>query len=105
MFTKLSNQISQNAYEYQSLPSESAFRILTLLPGEPGSVIHFQLEIGDWNAISNYEAISYAWGDPEDTTECLCSQRPFRITRGLLDALNHFRLKDESRYLWADAVW
>jgi len=90
--------IAKPAYQYIPLPSKSSFRVLELLPGEPGSIIHFKLKDSDWNVITNYEAVSYAWGDPEDTLECLCSQQSFKITGGLHDALDHFRFKDKPRY-------
>ncbi|KAK4496446.1 hypothetical protein PRZ48_012426 [Zasmidium cellare] len=50
-----------------------------------------------------YVALSYCWGDPNDTVPVLVNGQPFHITRNLEAALRQFRSKD-SRLLWADAI-
>ena len=51
-----------------------------------------------------YEAISYVWGDPTETCNITCSGQHLSITRNLYQALRRFRLADQQRTLWADAI-
>ena len=52
----------------------------------------------------SYEAISYAWGDPNNKIEISCNEMPFWITVNLHEALKRFRHEDEPRILWADGL-
>lgn len=51
-----------------------------------------------------YEAISYAWGDPENTMPIFCNGRELGVTVNLIDAFVRVRHPDRPRTLWADAV-
>jgi hypothetical protein len=51
-----------------------------------------------------YEAVSYAWGDQSLRESIICNEQHLSITRSLHAALAVFRLPDEPRTLWADAV-
>jgi Heterokaryon incompatibility protein (HET) len=93
------------SYLYNALPSQSSFRILHLLPGKGTELITYSLHVADWENPSEYEAISYAWGDPHRTLQTICDGKVQQITYNLWQALWHLRLKDRSRCLWADAVW
>jgi len=54
---------------------------------------------------TTYEAISYSWG-PDNATEPIIVNglRRHINPSPLADALRRFRLPEESRYLWADAI-
>ena len=57
------------------------------------------------NRDSEYEAISYAWGERVLTHEVsLPPYGSLNITENLYSALKRFRLRDESRRLWVDAI-
>lgn len=54
---------------------------------------------------SKYEAISYAWGAPVFRRQLTVRGKgTFNITESLHQALQRFRLSDDVRRLWADAV-
>lgn len=94
-------------FKYTTLPTVKMFRVLELLPGENDDPIRFELHNVDWPDCPPYEAISYAWGDVTDTISVYCghNHKPLKVTKNLHNALRHFRLKDKSRTLWADAIW
>lgn len=80
------------------------FRLLTLHPGLPGSVISCELEVVPICMSQPYEALSYVWGDPTVTKEIVLQGSPFRITTNLESALQHLRFADTARCLWVDAI-
>ncbi|PHH84878.1 hypothetical protein CDD83_1229 [Cordyceps sp. RAO-2017] len=91
-------------YDYETLPTPTAFRILELQPAHEGSPISCVLHTIDWPVVPQYEAISYAWGDPEVQASIICHGKRLEITKSLESGLTHLRLQDRSRYLWADAI-
>ncbi|KAF2140741.1 uncharacterized protein K452DRAFT_299457 [Aplosporella prunicola CBS 121167] len=92
-------------YEYEPLSdSKEAFRLLRLLPGPRTDPIQCDLCIEQIEGSPSYEAISYTWGDPNDTAEVLCNGRLLKVTKSLLGALQRFRHQEAPRTVWADAV-
>lgn len=51
-----------------------------------------------------YEALSYVWGDINDTRSIEVEGRSVPITANLHSALRHLRLQDQERILWVDAL-
>ncbi len=97
-----------NPYVYGELPSRSSFRVLELLPCERSEGQHdiaYRLKFADWEDPPSYEAISYAWGDPNDVIPTICNDGILNITKSLHGALSRFRMKNQTRLLWADALW
>lgn len=64
----------------------------------PGLVLHEEQEL------VSYEAISYYWGNPVFDHTINVNGRNFAIMASLHGALQRFRLTDDIRYLWADAL-
>ena len=56
------------------------------------------------NERPSYRALSYAWGDIDDTREILLHGQPFKITASLEKALKQLRRFDRPIILWADAI-
>ncbi|AEO56518.1 hypothetical protein MYCTH_2058464, partial [Thermothelomyces thermophilus ATCC 42464] len=52
----------------------------------------------------SYEAISYHWGDQNDTRVVYCEGKPLRVTVSLYTGLKRLRRQDIVRVFWADAV-
>lgn len=102
--SSLSENPGRPRYQYHELPSRTAFRTLHLLHGNNDDEISFQLQIADWNILTPYEAISYAWGDVNSKTTSICDGQDFMITNNLHDGLRAMRHVNQSRCLWADAV-
>jgi hypothetical protein len=98
-------KVTQDPYYYEALPLAFSFRVLELLPGLPDDAISYELHLVDLTRPPDYEAISYAWGDPMKRVRTLCHNKDLYITRNLQLALLHLRQPDRSRFLWADALW
>ncbi|KAI5865872.1 HET-domain-containing protein [Durotheca rogersii] len=80
------------------------FRTFTLLPGLKEQPLECLLEHGDIAAPPVYDAVSYVWGDPLDSTEIICNGKALTITTGLAAALRHLRSTSARKRLWADAI-
>jgi hypothetical protein len=90
---------------YEPLPPGEFIRVLTLQPGEADEDIECSLEVVDIESSKeSYEAISYVWGDPDNTVDVQCNRLRVPITVSLADALRNFRSTSEPRLLWADAL-
>jgi len=95
----------QNHTIYEPLPVGEFIRVLRLQPGDNDQDIDCSLEIVDIEqSKGSYEAISYVWGDPNDTVNVQCNELRVPITVSLTDALRTFRHTSEPRVLWADAL-
>ena len=53
---------------------------------------------------SQYEAISYCWGDPRQRTAVRLNKQTIEVPISAVEALRQFRLHDRDRLLWIDAV-
>ncbi|KAI4638359.1 hypothetical protein J4E93_010159 [Alternaria ventricosa] len=90
---------------YEPLPAGEFIRVLKLQPGDTDHDIKCSLEIVDLEqSKGSYEAISYVWGDPNDTIDVQCNGQRVPITLSLADALRNFRHTSEPRLLWVDAL-
>lgn len=93
------------SYRYESLSFSNSFRVIELLGGEEEDPISCSLRNVNWSNVPEYEAISYAWGDPNARVPVNCDGKRFEVTKNLYAALIHFRRQGKSRFLWADALW
>jgi hypothetical protein len=108
--TELSEAMAELAqYRYRSLlPGKNHIRLLRLLPSEHKDAVVecqlFEYKLESAKAVHLYEALSYVWGDPEETVSIVVNQRRFEVTSNLHSAL--LRLRDDSleRVLWIDAI-
>lgn len=91
-------------YRYSPLPSSFSFRVLELLPGRTGDELSCRLHIEEWTKKTNFEALSYAWGDPTIKIPIKCDGQRLEITSNLCAGLVELRQQDTSRFLWADAI-
>ena len=95
-------------FEYEALLSKDHIRVIELLPGaNGGDTIKCNLTSELRQDIENtYDAISYVWGNPDDTVEITCCDRILSITTSLADALRTIRggSPKTSQRLWADAI-
>ena len=51
-----------------------------------------------------FEALSYTWGNTQERYWISIDGLAFQVAPNLLGALQQFRLKDEPRFLWVDAI-
>jgi hypothetical protein len=87
--------------------SRKQIRILKLLPGPPGSLVFCELNLthlcSDDHA--GYEALSYCWGNTNNSKAIQPSGHQFRVTTNLYAALKRLRHQhDKIRTLWVDAI-
>jgi hypothetical protein len=95
----------EELYQYEPLHTHTSFRIFELLPGVEGDPISCVLHHVDWADSPEYEALSYAWGDPKKITSVIVDGRRLDVTVNLQTGLKYMRYPDRSRLLWADAIW
>jgi hypothetical protein len=85
-----------------SLPQ---IRLLGLLPGNKGEFVRCRLHAPRFLYEGGYEALSYVWGNPMDEAKTiLVDDTHLHITPNLEEALPCIRDRDNTRYLWIDAV-
>ncbi|OCK74816.1 HET-domain-containing protein, partial [Lepidopterella palustris CBS 459.81] len=96
-------------FTYRPLDGPDSIRLLILHPGLPKtdiccSLIHTTLTECREDIYDHYTALSYVWGNQQDTKTILLNDRPFQVTANLARALND--LRDEQRHLrlWVDAI-
>ncbi|KAF2430608.1 hypothetical protein EJ08DRAFT_679140 [Tothia fuscella] len=98
----MKSQYPLEPYQYSDLLS--SYRILELLTGKPTEPIRCFLHTVHWPNCPKFEAVSYAWGDPNTKTPIHCHGKRLDITTNLHSALLRLRYEYQSRFLWADAI-
>lgn len=91
-------------YVYPSRLDDQHIRVLTVLPGD-GDIL-CSLEIKDFGRdFSDYEALSYCWGDSTEETHTIwIDSHPFKVRPNLYAALTNLRNPTWSRKFWIDAI-
>lgn len=79
-------------------------RLFKLEPGRESDPLRGRLILHHEYSPTEYEALSYVWGDPNFTANIFVHDSVLPITRNLEVALRSLRLKDASRLLWIDAL-
>jgi hypothetical protein len=95
-------------YQYESLSSESSFRVLRLLPTEPGidqnPAIEIELFEANFDSPPDFEAVSYAWGQEEANATVICNGKCLLVTPNVVSALKALRRSESSKVLWIDQI-
>lgn len=94
---------------YEALPREPGanyIRVCELQPGYPDEPLQIELRTHCINSpdAEEYEAISWVWGSPSNSTTLKYRGQSIAIRKNLEDALRIFRYVDQPRTLWADAI-
>ncbi|ETN41530.1 uncharacterized protein HMPREF1541_03466 [Cyphellophora europaea CBS 101466] len=95
-----------SAYSFDKLPDNSTYiRLARLLPAASiDDPLKCQLGVHLRGEAPPYEAISYVCGDPNDTRPIMVDGSTLPIYATLATALQHIRLHDRPRVIWADAI-
>lgn len=104
----LAEQLYRPIYDWE-------IRILALEPGKLGepleATIHLAVITHDKSIVlhesrfkTNYEALSYCWGEPIFDHSISCNGLGYPITRSVYQALQRLRFEEEVRYLWVDQL-
>ena len=96
----------EKTFKYDALTHEDSFRILRLHPPQPhdSESLYAELIPCRLSESPEYEAISYAWGEPIFPEILDLPTGRLGITSNLAAALRQFRRRGGPRSLWADAV-
>ncbi|KAK0744662.1 heterokaryon incompatibility protein-domain-containing protein [Apiosordaria backusii] len=91
--------------KYEALnPNKNSIRILRLLPGRWIDDIQCELQTASLDDNPAYEALSYVWGNPQDTGPIIVDGSHFQATKNLMAALRRLRSSVDLKVLWVDAV-
>lgn len=93
-------------YTHLPLQHHDSIRLLELLPGPKDSPLSCRLSVARKDDHLEYEALSYAWGDPvfSESIKEASSGAAIRITHNLYEALQFLRHEDSPRIFWIDAI-
>jgi hypothetical protein len=93
-------------YSYEPFSTTDSIRLITLMPGTGHEQLKCTLNKVTLDESLKYEAISYVWGDEANPVSIVCGDfgRTFCITQNLATVLFRFRIENEPRVLWADAI-
>ncbi|KAF2662059.1 hypothetical protein K491DRAFT_339820 [Lophiostoma macrostomum CBS 122681] len=104
MATRPRELIDQD-YAYNAVDAEQKhIRILRLHPGQWHADIRCSLEVVSLKDKVQYEALSYAWGDPRITKPMFLHDVRIQVTANLEAALRHLRSREIPTILWVDAI-
>jgi hypothetical protein len=86
-------------------PDKDEIRLMILHPSSRfDDELFINLETVSLRDEPQYEAISYAWGAPDDKVTIRFEDSCCKIATSLDSCLRHLRYAKESRTLWADAL-
>jgi len=111
-------EIIRATFGYLDRLNARQIRLLDLKYGHGEGILQFDLQTYSLSNRPNYIALSYTWGDPNETVPVLCDGKTINITRNLNEALwqlrenwKSFARKSSSKnrfaqpqYFWIDAV-
>jgi len=97
---------NESAYgQLYDRPWAQHIRLIRLLPSKHYEApIHCEIFRASLNRNPDYEALSYAWGDPKITSPVYLEGVRSHVTTNLGQALRHLRYEDRERILWVDAL-
>ncbi|KAK6080482.1 heterokaryon incompatibility protein [Seiridium cupressi] len=86
--------------------ADNEIRVLDLLqsPSVDGTPIICELRAVPLTAETNYEALSYVWGDQTATKTIEISGRQVTVTQSVHEALSRLRSRTHKRTLWIDQL-
>lgn len=95
-------KLGNTTFQYKTL-AENEIRLLQILP-DTSTILKCEILHTSLGDPQKYTAISYAWGDPDDTRCIILDGQSFPVTESLWQALQRLRSRTTSVVVWADAV-
>ena len=89
---------------YQELNTASSTRLVRILPNNQTSTLSLELNEVNLDDDPVYGAISYTWGNEQDTAFVIVNNVYVPIRQNLLNFFFHLRSQNYSRQLWVDAL-
>ena len=97
-------KLGETSFRHVELDKEaSEIRLVRILP-DTGSIIECELLHTSLESPRSYIAISYAWGETEETRNIVLNGHEFPITQSLWGALQRLRSRAFPVIIWADAL-
>jgi hypothetical protein len=98
-----------NAYVYSPLDLEKEeIRLVLLYPGRGEEAVRCELRHVSLRNSPPYEALSYTWGNPDDTRKIQLDGQELSVTANLEEALRSLRHgaggKERHKVFWVDAI-
>jgi hypothetical protein len=91
--------------QYSSLdPNRREIRVLNILPDRWSAGIRCDLEIVSLDEEPAYTALSYVWGNPNDTVPIVVQGSSFQATKNLVAAMRRLRSSNDPLTVWIDAI-
>ncbi|KAE9366851.1 HET-domain-containing protein [Stipitochalara longipes BDJ] len=98
-------RLGDTKFRYKDLdPQQNEIRLLRILPGLPDQSVKCEILHTALDGERRYIALSYAWGDAEDTCLIILNGFSFPVTRSLWGALHRLRSESLAIIVWADAA-
>jgi hypothetical protein len=95
----------QHLFKYRPIDEPlSEIRILSLHPANFDDPITCSISNEPLQSASDYEALSYCWGDPSLSHEISINGSSFAVTESVSYALRYLRQPVTTRRIWVDAV-
>lgn len=91
-------------YTYEAIIAHDEFRVLRLHPGAWEDELSCTLQVVSFAKKPSYRAISYTWGNAQDTRPVRVHDAFIQIPANLELALQHLRDTETSTTLWADSL-
>jgi hypothetical protein len=86
-------------------PEEREIRLVSILSAEhDDQPIQCRLVTVSLDCLPRFEAVSYAWGDMQDTKFILLNKLPWKVSSNLVEALRTFRKLQNQTLLWIDGL-
>lgn len=89
---------------HRPIVSGSEIRVVILHPANFGDPIVCELKHIQLIPDSDYEAVSYVWGDATVTKRIMLDGRVYPVTTNLYTGLQFLRFKESPRRLWIDSL-
>jgi hypothetical protein len=100
----IQRKLGETSFRYVELDHQaSEIRLVRILP-ETGPTIECELLHTSLENPRSYIAISYTWGDTEETRNIILNGHEFPITESLWGALQRLRSRSFPVIIWADAL-
>lgn len=94
-----------SSFNYNSLNRElNQIRLIELHPRVSNDAIRCTIQVRSLHDDLEYEALSYAWGEPGNNGEVILDGQHFPVSTSLLSALRNIQYPDRIRTLWIDAL-
>lgn len=95
---------AKSTFVYPKRLSGRKIRLIRIQPGQGSDQLSVSLEEVDLDDHPDFVAISYVWGDPNDTRSATCDGCQIEITRNLYAVLWQLREEAKRESFWADAI-